>query len=538
MWRRFWQKLQTTIFGGAIIVSTAWLVSKALGLLKQRLLIQHFSIHGGAGGADPIIASFTIPDFVYGTLVLGSLLSAFMPVFIAYRNQDKEEAWRISRTVIKVLAGLFFVIGVVLLFAADPVMYGVAPKFDAATHHAAVTMTRIISFNMLIFAVGNVFAGVLQSFKHFVAVSLAPIIYYLGVIGGIIFLAPHYGGRGVAMGAVIGALLNTAVLFAAAWRVGWRFGPSAPWRHAGVRDIGRLLLPRTIGQSVTQIDQLVNIPIATSVGIGALTIFRLANDIQDAPVGLIGVSLATVAFPVFIEMLQQKRYDEFVIQFSKTVRQILFLIIPVTVLFLQLRAQFVRVLYGSGNVTWPETIAIAQTVGFFAISFFAQSLIPVLARSFYALKDTKTPVRYTMIAVVVDIIGSFVLGHYMGVVGLALSYTISNILNATLLFTALHRRIGRLDEQRIFQSVLRIIGVTFLMAVTVQGTKLALVSFGINLDYFLGVLIQALVAGLVGVLSYLAYASMFKLEEASVITVAWGNVTKMFRNGNGNGAPV
>lgn len=536
MWQKFWHKLQTTIFGGAIIVSSSWLISKILGLLNSRLLISRFSIHGGAEGADPIIASFTIPDFIYGTLVLGSLLSAFMPVFLAYRRNNEEEAWQISRTILIIIAYVFAILGFILLFAADPIMYAVAPKFDAARHAMAVTLTRILSFNMLLFALGNVFTGVLQSLRHFTAVSLAPILYYAGKIFGIVVLTPHFGSKGVVYGAVLGAAVQTTILFFAAYRAGWRFGQLAPWKHPGVREIGRLLLPRTIGQSIMQIDQLVNIPIATSVGIGALAIFRLANDIQDAPVGLIGVSLATVAFPVFIEILHEKRYSDFVVHFSQTVRQILFLIIPITVLFLQLRAQFVRVLYGADNVTWPETIDIAQTVGFFAISFFAQSLVPVLARSFYALHDTKTPVKLTIIAVVVDIAGSFILGHYMGVTGLALSYSISNVLMATLLFVALHHRIGQLDEARIFTSVLKIIGVTFLMALTVQGTKVALVSFGVDLSYFLGVFIQAVVAGAVGLGSYLAFASMFRLDEASVVTAAWSNIRRLMRNGRGGEA--
>lgn len=533
MWQRIWVKLQTTMFGGAVIVGSSWIVSKILGLVRQRLIASSF----GAAGADPIYAAFSIPDFIYGTLILGSLLTALMPVFIAYRAKNPDEAWRISRTVLNGLTVLFAVLGIVLFVGADPIVdLLVGRNFGAAAQSTTALLMRIMSFNMLAFALSNVFAGVLQSFKHFVAVSLAPIVNNIGIIGGLLFLTPRYGAVGVAVGAVIGACLHLLITFIAAWRVGWRFGPGAGWHHAGVRQVGNLLLPRTIGQSVTQIDQLVNVPIATRLGPAQLSIFRWANDIQDMPISIIGLSMATVAFPVFVELLSQNKKKEFVAHFSQIVRQIMFLIIPITILFLQLRAQFVRVIIGAGHVTWPETIATAQTVGFFALSFFAQALIPVLARSFYAMQDTKTPVKITMFAVGLDIVGSVTLGPWLGVQGLALSFTISSVVNASLLLYALHRRVGYLDEEAIAKSVVRIIGVSILMALTVQAAKFFLVSFGLDLTRGIGVLAQALVAGSVGVIAYLTFAALFQLPEASMITAAANRFRRSLWSRNGNGS--
>lgn len=529
MWQKIWVKLQTTVFGGAVIVGSSWLVSKILGLLRERLIATTF----GKTDAAPIYTAFAIPDFIYGTLILGSLLTAFMPIFIAYRHDDEAEAWRISRSILLIVVWVFVVAGVLLFLGAEPIgralLFG--KHFTPSAQAETITLMRIMSMNILLFAAGNVFAGVLQSLRHFLAVSMAPIINNLGIVIGLIFLAPKFGVTGVAWGAVLGALGHLLVQFSAAWRAGWRFGRIAPLNHPGVKKIGQLLIPRTIGQSVTQIDQFVNVPIANSLGTGNLAIFHWANTIQDAPIGIIGVSLATVAFPVFVELLKQNKREEFVRHFSTIVRQILFLIIPLTVLIIQLRAQLVRVVIGASRVTWPDTIATAQTLGFFALSFFAQSLIPVLARSFYAMQDTKTPVKMTTIAVAFDIIGSVVLGFTMGVTGLALSFTISSILNATLLFMALHRRLGNLDEARIFHSVTRIIAVTILMFLTVQGAKFGLVSLGVNLSHGVGVFIQLVVAGSVGVFSYLVFAVLFKMEEAGLVSRAVDKFRFSLRNG-------
>jgi putative peptidoglycan lipid II flippase len=518
MWRAIFERLQRSLFGGALIVSASWIVSKFLGLVKQRLILTHF----GPSGADPVFAAFAIPDLIYGTLILGSLLTAFMPVFIELRQKgQQDEAWKLSRAVLKALTVTFIGFGLVLLiFANQIVPLLVGRNYDPANQQTIAFLLRVLSMNMLFFATANVFAGMLQAYKQFVAVSAAPLVYNISIILGIEFLSPRFGVTGVAYGAVIGAFLHLVIHAAAAWRIGWRPGPSLSWGHADVRKVWSLLFPRTVGQSVTQIDQFVNVPIATRLGPGQLAIFRSANDIQDAPINIIGLSMATVAFPVFIELLNQGKKEEFIAHFSRIVRQILFLIIPLTVLIIQLRAQIVRLFFGAPNITWDVTIATAQTLGFFAVSFFAQSLVPVLARSFYAMKDTKTPVRITMFAVGLDILGSIILGKYMGVQGLALSYTISNVLNATLLFIVLHRRLGNLDENRIAASILRIIGVTMVMGIAVQITKQATVALGFTLTRAYGVLAQAVAATVVAILTYAIFSVLFKLDEASLLVRA------------------
>lgn len=530
MWQKFWVKLHTTIFGGAIIVSSSWIISKVLGFFREWLIARNF----GTAGADPIYAAFTIPDFIYGTLILGSLLTAFIPVYIAYRQNDEEEAWRIARSILNIIVIVFVGFGLVLFVFAKPIIHAlVGDKFGMAAQNESVMLMRIMSMNMLFFAVSNVFAGILQASKQFLAVSIAPIMNNLGAIFGLVVLTPSMGAAGVAWGAVFGAVLHCLIQAIAARRVGWRFGKSAGMKHPGVRKIGALLVPRTIGQSVTQIDQLVNVPIATRLGPSNLTIFRRANVLQDFPSSIIGVSLATVAFPTFVELLSAGKKEEFIQHFSQIIRQIMFIIIPLTVLFVQLRAQYVRVAFGTGNVSWTETIATAQTLGFFALSFFAQAIIPVLARSFYAMQDTVTPVRITMVAVVLDILGSIVLGMRYGVTGLALSFTISSIINAAWLFIALHRRVGHLDEDTIMRSTLKILAVTVIMAVAVQAIKPVTVSFGFTLDRGFGVLAQAIIGSVVGAVTFVGFASLFRLEEAAMMTRAFERFFRLGRSGNG-----
>ncbi|MBI4426646.1 MAG: murein biosynthesis integral membrane protein MurJ [Candidatus Kerfeldbacteria bacterium] len=525
MVRALWRKLQTTVTGGAILVSSSWFVSKLLGFLRERMIAAKF---GASFETDAYNAAFGVPDFIYGTLILGSLLSVFIPVFIRYRQQEATEAFRVANSILNVIILIFLASGLVLFVFAPQIISLIAPGFDSGRLTLATTMTRIIAVNILLFGVSNVLSGMLNAARQFLAFSIAPVLYNLGIISGIVWLVPTLGIVGVAVGAIIGAVLHVLVQVPAVVRTGFRYQAVLDLRHAGVREIGRLIVPRAFGQSVTQLDQLINLIIGSTLAIGSVTIFRWATNIQDLPVTLIGVSLATVVFPVFSEALARDDRPTFVEHFSRVIRQILFLIIPLSVLFLLLRAQAVRVILGAGRFDWPATILTANTLGFFALSFFAQSLIPVLARSFYALRDTATPVKITVVAVVLNILGSllltrgFSLGPWdvpaLGVRGLALAYSISSVIGMLLMYLTLRVRLGDLDDDRVVRTTVRVLLASALMALVVQGAKYTIVEvFGVTLATGVGVLTQLLVSGVVGGVAYLAFAVFLRLDEVTLI---------------------
>ncbi|MFH1366600.1 MAG: lipid II flippase MurJ, partial [Patescibacteria group bacterium] len=196
--------------------------------------------------------------------------------------------------------------------------------------------------------------------------------------------------------------------------------------------------------------------------------------------------------------------------------RVLFLIIPASVIIILLRAQIVRVVLGAGAFDWQDTYLTAQALGYFSLSLFAQSLIPMLARSFYAHQDTKTPVKISIVSLLINIIGSIILGHYMGILGLALSFSLSNLVNMALLILVLRRRFGNLDDKKIINSTVRIISASAFMAGVIWLIKRFLV-LGINMQTFVGVFLQGLVAGTVGLIFYLLIAFIFRFDEISIL---------------------
>jgi len=315
---------------------------------------------------------------------------------------------------------------------------------------------------------------------------------------------------------VAGAFLHLVVQIPSVVKAGFRYRILVDWSLAGVKKIGKLMLPRALGLGVTQINQVVITAIASTLAVGSVAVFNLANNLQYFPISVFGVSLALSAFPVFSQAFTEKNKEKFILHFSQTFRRILFLIIPASLIILLLRAQIVRLVLGAGNFNWEDTILTAQTLGFFSLSLFAQSLIPVLARAFYAFQNTKTPVIISVISMIANVIGSLIFVHFWGVYGLALAFSLASFVNMILLLIMLRIEIGELDDQRIINSTLKIIFLSLLMGLVIQGLKY-LIAPQVNMQTFVGVFSQTAGSILGGLTVYLLLAALFRFEEVATM---------------------
>ncbi|MFZ6035944.1 MAG: murein biosynthesis integral membrane protein MurJ [Patescibacteria group bacterium] len=520
MFSRIWHKLTTTLTGGAIIIAVASVASRLIGLVRDRLLATQF---GAGDSLDVYYAAFRIPDLVFNVLVLGALSAAFIPVFVQYierakaGTQQKEEVWYLVNSLLNILLIGLCVFGAVLFIFAPQIVPLIAPGFDPEKRLMVVQMTRIMLVSILFFGASNIMTGILNSFKRYVNFAFAPVLYNFGIIIGIYALVPHYGVYGLAYGVVVGSFLHMAIQLPGVFRLGYRYRFVADRKHPGVREIGRLMVPRTFGLAVNQIDQLVSVIIGSTLAVGSVTIFNFANNLQHFPISVFGVSLAVASYPFFSEASARKDGEMFVVHFSTTLRRILFLIIPTSVLILLLRAQIVRVVLGAGAFDWNDTYLTAQTLGFFAISLFAQSTIPLLTRSFYAWHDTKTPVKVGLLSVGANILGAYILSRIFGVIGLGVSYSIASIIQMAVLFWLLRRQRGYLDDRKIIYSVTKIVLISAMMGAIVIGAKYVL-ALGVNMQSFVGIFIQGMGAGIVGLVSYMVLAFVFRCDEITIIT--------------------
>jgi putative peptidoglycan lipid II flippase len=233
-------------------------------------------------------------------------------------------------------------------------------------------------------------------------------------------------------------------------------------------------------------------------------------------VGIIGISFAMAAFPLLGQFAAIGKKEEMVKSFSHTTRQILFFIVPASVLFLVLRAQIVRVILGSGSFDWEDTVLTADTLAYFVVSLFAQALIPLLARFFYALQDTKTPFWIGLASAVVNILAAIFLVKPWGVAGLAMAFSLGSVVNFSLLWIFLRIKFGPLDEGNITKSVSKISLAALLMAFVIQAMKFVIEPH-VDMQTFLGVFTQGFGAGSAGLLVFAAVALMLGSREMSAL---------------------
>jgi putative peptidoglycan lipid II flippase len=272
------------------------------------------------------------------------------------------------------------------------------------------------------------------------------------------------------------------------------------------------MVPRTLGIAISQVNLLIITVFASTLAAGSLTDFNLAQNLQSVPLGLFGISFSIAVFPTLSAYMAQNDEKSFIHSFSQTFRQILFFVIPLSIFILLLRSQMVRVIYGAGKFDWEDTRLTFECLGIFTASLFAQSVVPLLARTFYAMHDTKTPFFIAIISEAVNI-GTVLLliGSYK-VLSLAIAFSASSIFQMVLLLFVLRSRFENLDDKKILISVFKVSGASILAGIGIQLVK-HLVADVVNMDTFLGVFAQLSIASAVGFLTFALVCQLLKLEE-------------------------
>lgn len=289
------------------------------------------------------------------------------------------------------------------------------------------------------------------------------------------------------------------------------------------------MIPRLLGTAGLQINLMAITAIASTLSVGALAIFNFANNLQHIPMGIIGVSFATASFPLLARTWANGQKEEFFRSFSSSFRQTLYLIIPVSVLMFILRNQIVGLILKHGQFTLVDAQLTAASLGLFSLSIFAFSLVPLLARAFFAFQDTKTPAVITFLFMIFNVIASLYFvrllanpngfgnllikffslpeNQNIAVLGLPLAFSLAAIFNFTLLAIFLYKKIGNYRLEEIWSSAFKIILATVLMAGGAYFT----------IQAFSGIFSQTIIASLVAVLIYISATFLLKSPEIQTL---------------------
>lgn len=394
-----------SIASAAVILGVTTLISSILGLVRQRLLVSTFGV---GDTLDAYFAAFQVPNLAYNLLISATLSVAFIPVFCEYLEKDKEEAWRIANSVLNLTIVVMGLLSLVFFIAAPLFVRAVSPGFSGEKYALTVDLTRILMLSPWLFSISSIFSSMLNSFRSFILVALAPLIYNIAIILGIIFCAPFWGIYGVAASVIAGALLHILIQVPGARKLGFRWKAAIALRHRGVRQILALIVPRILAIDASQISQLVGTVIGSTLLVGSVAIFNLVFNIESLPIGIFALSFVVSVFPSLSgaaarnDLLGMKR------DFSYTARQILFFLIPLSVLTYVFRAQIVRLIIGSRNLSWDETRLAASMLAIFSVSFIFQGLTPLFSRVFFSLKNTTIPLVVSLFSIVINVLGTYV----------------------------------------------------------------------------------------------------------------------------------
>jgi putative peptidoglycan lipid II flippase len=523
---------QTTaqaVTSGALAIAFFSVLSRLLGVLRDRLLAGTF----GAGATlDAYYAAFKIPDFIFNIFVLGAVASAFIPVYIRLRaTAGQAQAWQLSRTVLNLITLALAICAALGAWLAPQLMPLIAPGFEAERLQLAVTLTRTMLISLIFFGVSNVVGSILQAEQRWISYSLAPVVYNLGIILGLYTFVAWWGPVGLAWGVVVGSLLHLLVQLPAVWQVGFRWRAVLDFKQAAVAEVLKLMGPRTIGLAASSLEQVIMAGFASTLAAGSVAALTLAINLQSFPISVFGLSLAVAVFPLFSQAFSDNNHDDFVSHFKDSVRRILFFVLPLSVLFLVLRAHLVRLVLGSGEFDWTATIRTAQMLGFLSLAMVADSLVPLVARAFYALTDTKTPALVAVGTVVINI-ALLVITRPFGLAGIGLAYIVSRVFNLSLLITLLGKRLTRLGADYILSGAARMLIASLISGGVAYGTLQVLAPY-VNLHTFIGVLVHGGLAGLLGVMCYLLMAGWWRLPEMDFIKrwlrSAWQLIGRLYQ---------
>ena len=513
MFKRLITSQQTSILSAAFVIAIMVAASRILGLIRNRLLTDRFS----EAQLDPYFAAFRIPNFVFEILIMGAISVAFIPVFTALISKnEKSEAFKVASSVINISVAFLGFLSLIFFIFTPQFVAILVPGFDADKQAQVASFARImLIFQVLPLVVGNFFTGMLQSFKQFLIPAVAPVVYNLGSILGIVFLTPYYGLYAPVYGIVIGAFLFLLIQIPLLSQFNYKHTFLFDTKRKGVRQIGKLMLPRTLSVAASQIDATVDIILASLMSAGSVTVFTLAQQLSLVPLGLFGLPIAQAALPTFSEYAARGDREKLKSSLLTSLHQILFFILPAGAFLVVMRIPVVRLVYGADLFTWTATVLTGRTLAFFAVSLFAQATVHLLSRGFFAIHDSKTPVVIAVISIAANTILSllFVFMFSMPIWALALAASIASTLNALLLLLYLDKRLGGFNRKKLFLPAIKIGTATLIMGLSLYVPMKLLDQLVFDTTLTLNLLLLTGTASCIGLATYLFCAWLFNIEE-------------------------
>ncbi len=375
------------------------LISQLLALVRDKMLAFTF----GAGHAlDVYYAAFRIPDLIF--VSIGSLASAsiLLPYFIEHFEKNSEEGKSFTNEIFTIFFSLLIIVSAIAFILTPQIIPILLPGFS---HDPAlidlIFSTRIMLLSPIFLGLSNLFSSLTQMRHRFLVYAASPVLYNIGILIGVAILYPLIGISGLAVGVAIGAFLHMGIQLPFMFSEGLvpKFSFEIHW--IAYKRIVLTALPRMVTLSANQLASFFLISLASLMSVGSISVFTFAFNIQAVPLTIIGASYSSAVFPTLSRLFFQKQTKEFLEKMIASAQHIIFWSMPLTILFVVLRAQIVRTILGAGKFDWADTRLTAAALALFTISTIGQSLIILFVRAFYAEGKTQRPLLINILSAVI-----------------------------------------------------------------------------------------------------------------------------------------
>ncbi|MFA6000352.1 MAG: murein biosynthesis integral membrane protein MurJ [Candidatus Paceibacterota bacterium] len=529
---RIFSKEYGNINQAALLLGSFAFLSQVLGLFRDRSFA-HFI--GPSSTLDIYYAAFRVPDLIFISIASLASITVLVPFIMARMNNGEvtKEAQKFFNDIFSVFLVLLFSVSLIIFFIMPLIVPIIAPGFSGEMQEKLITLSRIMLLSPILMGLSNLFGTVTQLFRKFFIFSLSPVFYNLGIIIGIIFFYPFFGIYGLALGVVLGAFFHFLIQAFASSNCGFIPKFSFNINFSDIKQAILTSLPRTLGLSLNNIALISIIAFASSLESGSISIFTLSFNLQSVPLNIIGISYAVAAFPSLAKSFSGGKIDDFKSHLKSAARQIIFWSLPITFLFIVLRAQIVRVILGSGSFSWDNTRLVAASLAIFSISVIAQGMVALLSRAYYAKGDTVRPLTINLLCSILIIVLSFSFLHlYENVIlfryfiesllkvtdipgtevlMLPLAYSVGTILNFILHWYFVRRDFMH-GESFISRTFFQSLGASFLLGfITYSSLNIFSPIFGTTT--FWGVFLQGFISGIFGILTGAVVLYLLKNEE-------------------------
>lgn len=437
----FWQPEKFAT--GAAILSITTFLSYVIGLIRDRIFAHQFGL---GRELDLYNASFIIPDLLLNILVSSALSAAFIPIFTnLFTSGEKEKANELANTVLHGAVFVILVSGILAAIFMPFLARFIAPEFSAVEHEQLINLSRLMLISPVFMAISSSLGAMLISYKTFLPYGLSPIFYNFGIIAGAL-AKPWFGVYGLVLGTLVGALFHLLPRLFAIRKSAFSYHFSVKLRDKNFLKVIKLMIPKMIGHPVEQLTFLSFTRIATTLAAGSVTAVSFARNFQSVPVSLFGIAFSVAIFPMLCEAAGKSDRENFLKNFWKALRDILIFTVPSALGLYFLSALPIRIFLGGGNFSDENILRTAGVLSVFALSIPTESLVHLLARSFYALKNTIIPVIFSAVGLVVSVSFAYYQSKNLGIAAIPYGFFLGSAAEVVLLAIFLHQRIKTLRQ--------------------------------------------------------------------------------------------